>query len=208
MTVEILVKFLENTAKIMNENREYLIALDSVVGDGDLGLTMGDGYQAAYESIKDIDEKDAGKLLYNAGKAMSIKVPSTMGTLMASGFMQAGKALKGKTELSDSDMVTLFASYEEGVQKRGKAEIGEKTFLDGIHPAVEALKKAIEGGESLSTASSKAAEAAEDGFKHTTQMIAKHGRAATRGEASRSLEDPGAAVAKLLLDAFFTTMND
>lgn len=197
-----LIRFLDEVQKLMNEKREYLIELDSVVGDGDLGLTMGDGFTAAYEAVKDGGETDAGKLLYGAGKAMSIKVPSTMGTLMASGLMQAGKRLKGRSELTDSDIAELFEAYEEGVQKRGKAEIGDKTFLDGLHPAVEALKKALEEKCGLSKAAAKAAEAAEEGFKNTTTMIAVHGRAATRGEASRTLEDPGAAVAMLMMQAF------
>lgn len=202
MTCEVLIRFLKESADIMNQNREYLIDLDSIVGDGDLGLTMGDGYQAAYEAVKDSGETDAGKLLYSAGKAMSVKVPSTMGTLMASGFMQAGKALKGKRELSSGDMVEIFAEYEAGVKNRGKAEIGDKTFLDGLNPAVEALSAKVKAGEDIQEAAKAAAGAAERGFENTTTMIAVHGRAAVRGEASRALKDPGAAVAVLLMKAF------
>lgn len=202
MKNDFLIQFLDQVQKLMNENREYLIDLDSVVGDGDLGLTMGDGFTAAYDAVKDGVETDAGKLLYTAGKAMSIKVPSTMGTLMASGLMQAGKVLKGKEELENADIAELFAAYETGVQNRGKAQVGDKTFLDGIHPAVEMLKTSLDEGENLSQAAKKAVCAAEQGFQHTTTMIAVHGRAATRGEASRKLEDPGAAVAVLLMRAF------
>lgn len=194
--------FLKECKEIMGENRDYLIQLDSVVGDGDLGLTMGDGFCAAYEAVADSTEQDVGMLLYQAGKAMASAVPSTMGTLMASGLMQAGKALKGKTDISADGLVELFLAYMEGVQKRGKAQVGEKTFLDGMAPAVEALQRAVMQGEALKAASEKAAAAAEQGFQKTTTMVAVHGRAATRGEASRTLEDPGAAVAMLLMRAF------
>lgn len=206
MDVTFLIRFLEEAAKIMQENREYLIDLDSVVGDGDLGLTMSDGYKAAYEAVKEGTEKDAGKLLYTAGKAMSVAVPSTMGTLMASGFMQAGKVLKGKMELSEHDIEDLFRGYFEGVMNRGKAKIGDKTFLDGLEPAIVALKESLANGDSLKMASEKAANAAQKGFEQTTTMIAVHGRAATRGEASRSLQDPGAAVAALMMKAFMISM--
>ena len=202
MDHNILVSFLKEADRIMNENREYLINLDSVVGDGDLGLTMGDGFKAAYVSTQESSETDAGKLLYGAGKAMSTAVPSTMGTLMASGLMQAGKVLKGKMELGNDDMTALFQGYLEGVMNRGKAKIGEKTFLDGLAPAVEAMKESLAGGENLKEAAKKAAVAAEKGFEATTTMLAVHGRAATRGEASRDLKDPGAAVAMLLMQAF------
>lgn len=207
MKKDFLIIFLEEASNIMNENRDYLIRLDSVVGDGDLGLTMGDGYEAAYETVKEMDETDVGKILYQAGKAMSVKVPSTMGTLMASGFMQAGKALKGKETLEVSDIVELFAAYEQGVQNRGKAQIGDKTFLDGLHPAVEALRMSVEKGESFQEAADQAAKAAQEGFHATTAMLAKHGRAAARGEASKELEDPGAAVAMLLMKAFSLTVE-
>lgn len=202
----ILVDFLKNVRDIMAENRDYLIDLDSVVGDGDLGLTMSDGFAAAYEAVHGSGETDAGKLLYTAGKAMSIAVPSTMGTLMSSGLMQAGKKLRGKTELGLADYTELFEGYAEGVMNLGKAKVGDKTFLDGMVPAVEALKAAKDTGKDIKAAAEDAKAAAEQGFENTTSMIAVHGRAATRGEASRALKDPGAAVAMLIMSAFAQTM--
>ena len=201
MNQQELIAMLERISKIMGRNKNYLIELDSVVGDSDLGLTMTDGFQAAYESVSDGTEPDLGKLLYKAGKTMGNKVPSTMGTLMAAGLMRAGKVLKGKTELSGADVAVLFEAYEAGVADLGKAKVGDKTFLDGFHPGVEVLKAQVEAGASLEEAFGKAAEAAWNGFEHTTTMIAVHGRAATRGEASRSLKDPGAAVAALMMKA-------
>lgn len=199
--METMLRILLAIKETMQENREYLIDLDSVVGDSDLGLTMGDGFAAAYDAVKDKGETDLGKLLYFAGKAMSTAVPSTMGTLMASGWMAAGKALKGETALDTPLMAKLFGAYEEGVAARGKAKVGEKTFLDGIHPAVVALGSAAEQGESMQAAAIAAAAAAKEGFFKTKGMLAVHGRAATRGEASRDLLDPGAAVAMLLFEA-------
>ncbi len=200
------VRYFEELQKIMGENREYLIDLDRVVGDGDLGLTMSDGFLAAYQAVKDSPETDIGKMIYTAGKAMSTAVPSTMGTLMASGLMQAGKVLKGKTEIENEDLATFFMAYEEGVMNRGKAGIGEKTFLDGLDPAVEAMKAAFAAGDSMKTVAEKAVRAAEEGFEKTATMRAVHGRAATRGEASRSLKDPGAAVALLMMQALQRTI--
>lgn len=196
-----IIKLLQAFKDVMSEHREYLIDLDSIVGDGDLGLTMSNGFKAAYESVAEKDEKDIGKILYFAGKAMSTAVPSTMGTLMASGLMNAGKALKGKSELSLVDLAEMFSAYLDGVSGRGNAKIGEKTFLDGLHPAVVSLKESANKNASLSEAASVAYEAAKKGFEDTKTMIAVHGRAAMRGEASRTLEDPGAAVAMLMMRA-------
>ncbi len=189
-------------AELMKANRDYLIDLDSVMGDGDLGLTMSDGFLAASEAIKDSAETDIGKLAYLAGKAMSTAVPSTMGTLMASGFMSAGKALKGMNELDLGGVAAFFKAYLEGVQSRGKAEIGDKTFLDGLYPAAEQLAADAAENISLSEAASKAAAAAHNAFLSTKGMLAKHGRAAARGEKSRELLDPGAAVADLMMKGY------
>lgn len=202
METSYIKKLITKIAEIMEENREHLIALDSVVGDGDLGLTMSDGFRAASDTIDTMDEVDAGKLLYQAGKAMSTAVPSTMGTLMASGLMQAGKQLKGCSELSLQDIVTLFVAYEEGVKHRGKANVGEKTFLDGLDPAVQSLQESITHGDGLVAAANKAYDASVVGYENTATMLAIHGRAATRGEMSRTLKDPGAYVAVLIMKAF------
>ncbi|OOB79449.1 MAG: hypothetical protein BEN18_03960 [Epulopiscium sp. Nuni2H_MBin001] len=191
----------------MQENKDYLIDLDSVVGDGDLGLTMSDGFTAAYKKIKDTTEADIGKTIYQAGKAMSTAVPSTMGTLMASGLMEAGKNLKGKTELDNSDIALLFKSYFDGVAKRGKAKLGDKTFLDGLGPAVDSMNTSVSAGDDLKTMATKAFEAATKGFDDTTKMKAVHGRAAIRGEESRSLQDPGAAVATLIIKALCNSVE-
>ena len=207
METSYLIGLLKEISEIMSENKEKLIAMDGIVGDGDLGLTMSDGFKAAYDAVEDGAITDAGKLLFAAGKAMANKVPSTMGSLMATGLKQAGKDLKGKESLEDGDIVQIFASHEAGVAKLGGAKVGDKTFLDGIHPAVESLQASLDAGESLAEMAGKAAQAAEEGFKATTTMLAVHGRAATRGEASRELEDPGAYVAALILKAFEKSVN-
>ncbi|MFV0503390.1 MAG: dihydroxyacetone kinase family protein [Lachnospirales bacterium] len=206
MNRDFIIKYFYELQKVMEENMDYLINLDSIVGDGDLGLTMSDGFKAAYESIKETNETDIGKILYRAGKSMANAVPSTMGTLMGSGLMHAGKALKNKNYLNEKDIISFFKYYNEGVTHRGKAKIGDKTFLDGMHPAIEAMELALSNEANITEIANTALDFATKGFNNTTTMIAKHGRAATRGKASRSLEDPGAAVAVLMMKAFKETV--
>ncbi len=200
-------KLMQHWAEVMVAHRDYLIELDSHVGDSDLGLTMGDGFTAASRAIADSDETDIGKLAYTAGKAMSTAVPSTMGTLMASGLMSVGKALRGKTELDSQGVADLFQAFFDGVQNRGKAQVGDKTFLDGLYGAVESLKVDAAAGGSMTEAAKRAAEAAHRGFLGTKGMIAQFGRAAGRGEQSRDLLDPGAAVADLLMKGYAEFMS-
>lgn len=207
MDTNYIRKLLDCIADVMQEQKDFLIEQDSIVGDGDLGLTMSDGFKAAAQNARSSSETDAGKLLYMAGKAMSTAVPSTMGTLMASGLMQAGKELKGVIDLYPSHLVQLFDAYEKGVMHRGKAKVNEKTFLDGIDPAIISMKESLNKGEDLKELASKAYEAAKAGYEHTATMLAVHGRAATRGEASRTLKDPGACVAMLMMKAFVNSVQ-
>lgn len=185
--------------RIMEANKSVLTELDSVVGDGDLGLTMSDGFAAAARYAQQSEERDMGRFFYMAGKAMASAVPSTMGTLMASGLMQAGKAFKGRQTLELTEAGVLFQAWYDGVQQRGKAQPGEKTFLDGMAPALAAL---LVGEEPLTTARNALLQA-QQGVQQTATMVAKHGRAAIHGERSRTFVDPGAMVAQLLIQGYF-----
>lgn len=195
------IAFLGELSTIMNEKQDYLIKLDSVVGDGDLGLTMGDGFNAAYNSVVNATESDIGRLLFSSGKAMASAVPSTMGTLMASGLMQAGKIFKGRETIDSNELPKFLCAYAEGVMIRGKAKPGEKTFIDGLLPAIEKMNIAFENGADECKAVEECLAGAIDGYNSTSTMLAVHGRAATRGESSRKLKDPGAAVAVLIIVA-------
>ena len=196
-----VVKMLESISDTMEEHKQELIDLDSVVGDGDLGLTMTKGFAAAFDNAKNSEETDIGKLLYAAGKAMSSAAPSTMGTLMSLGLMGAGKKLKGKAELAKEDIATLLNAYEEAIMAKGKAKLGEKTFLDGFDPGIKAYEVAIANGEGIGAATKKAAEAALEGFHAAKSLLAVHGKPAVKGEASKEMDDPGARVAALIMEA-------
>lgn len=190
---------MEIWAQTMSRERDWLIQLDSVAGDSDLGLTMSDGFRAAADALQGEMPVDLGKAAYTAGKSLAAKVPSTMGTLMASGLMNAGKVLKGTETWDDRQEAAFFQAYFDGVQSRGKAQLGDKTFLDGLYPAVQILSQA----ETITAdVARQAAQAAWQAFENTRGMIAKQGRMAIRGEQSRDMLDPGAAVAALLMKGY------
>lgn len=189
---------IENISKVMVEEKDYLIRIDNILGDGDLGLTMSDGFTAAFEAIESDDEEDLGKLSYKAGRAMMSAVPSTMGTLMGSGLVEAGKRLRDNIDFDEKALLTFLEGYFEGVKKLGKANLGEKTFLDGFYPGLKAYEEALEKNLSLKEKVELAYKAAEEGFRNTKEIKAVHGRAAFYGDKSKQHEDPGAAVAMLI----------
>lgn len=189
---EELTQILDVIVEVMEGAKDELIELDGAMGDGDLGLTMVKGFSAVAEEIRAIDETDMGKIMMKLGMKMNSTVPSTMGTLVSTCFLKAAPAAKGKTELTLVDMVAMGKGAVAGVMDRGKSKPGDKTMLDALHPAVEALSKAAEAGDSLADAWQKAYEAARDGVEQTKSMQSVHGRAAYYQEKSIGRQDPGA----------------
>ncbi len=206
-TIENLKAFIKESSALMEEHKQILIDLDSALGDGDLGLTMTAGFSECVSFLDSSSETDMGKLTAQMGMAMAKKVPSTMGTLVASGFMGSGKAVKGKTELSDADVALFVTGFVEGVMKRGKANPGDRTIVDSLHPAAVAFKEAIDNGESLKDASSKALDKAKEGLDATANMPPKFGRAVYYGDKVLGKIDQGALVGKLIFEGLNKSLN-
>lgn len=192
---------------IMTENREWLIELDGAVGDGDLGITMSTGFKKAYEELLKIEEKDIGKLFIKAGMVFAQTVPSTMGTLMATGFMKGGKAIQGKEEIELNDFGDMLNSFVEGIMARGKSNPGDKTIIDSLYPAAQAVKIAAGNKKTLGEGLKLGYEAAAAGVEETKKMMSKHGRAAYYQEKSIGKQDPGATVGMLFMKAFADYAN-
>jgi dihydroxyacetone kinase-like protein len=186
----------------MISNRDYLIELDGIMGDGDLGLTMSNAFTAAAGETAVTEETDLGKVFTKGGMAMAKAAPSTMGTLMGTGFMRGGKAVKEKTSLDLADMAKFWRGFVEGLMERGKAKPGDKTIVDALEPAAAALEKAAAEGKSLSDGFADAAAAAAAGCERTKTMAAQFGRMAYNQEKSLDKIDPGAVVGSILLKTF------
>lgn len=191
----------------INANNDLLIELDSALGDGDLGLTMSAGFEAAVEALEADAGEDLGKTLMQVGMAVNNKAPSTMGTLISSAILRAARVVKGKAEFDDQDCVEMAKAAVQGIKDRGKAERGDKTILDSLIPAVEALEARLQEGASIKEALEDAAQAAKEGFEATAEMVSQKGRGHYYGEKSRGHKDPGAAVGMLIFEALSQEAN-
>ncbi len=143
---------------------------------------------------------DIGAYLSRAGMTANRAGPSTMGTLIATALMRAGKAVKGKSDLTPADLVAMLSAADQGMQERGKAKPGDKTIIDAIHPAAETFASVIAGGDALQTAGVAALAAAEAGRDSVTPLRSKIGRAGWVGERTEGKVDPGCALFVLVLD--------
>jgi dihydroxyacetone kinase-like protein len=179
------------------ENRAYLTKLDGAIGDGDHGTNMDRGMKKVLERLDATDGDDIGASLKAVGMALVSSVGGAAGPLYGTLFLQMGQATAGRTELDVAGFTEALDAGVQGVIKRGKAEPGDKTMLDALGPALEALRGA--GDEDVAGALQRAAEAAREGMEATVPMVARKGRASYLGERSAGHQDPGATSSHLLL---------
>ena len=202
-----LKKIFSEIKDVMNENKDYLIKLDSAMGDGDLGLTMSNGFSKVNEDLKDFNEDKIGKIFIKAGMVLAEASPSTMGTLIADGLIRGGMVVKDKTEANLSDISLFFSEFVGRIIITGKAKCGEKTLVDSLYPAAKALKESLIKNKNLKDSFKEAYEKAKIGFESTKDLISKYGRAKRYGEKSVGMVDPGAAAGMLFTKAFYDYFN-
>lgn len=209
LTAENLKTFLKNVVAVIEEQKDYLCELDRKLGDGDHGVTMSIGWQAVQGQLEqDLkDEQDCGKICSVTGRTFLSAVGSSVGPLYATGFLRGAKVVQGKSELTDLDLKNFWVAFIEGIKERGKAEVGDKTMVDTLQPALESLQVDFEQSNDFLSAFSKAVTAAEQGMESTKEMLSKRGRSSRLGERSLGTKDPGATSAYFILAAFLKTIQ-
>jgi phosphoenolpyruvate---glycerone phosphotransferase subunit DhaL len=188
----------------MGEHRQELVRLDTAIGDGDHGTNMDRGMRKALEKLDGAEQADPGAVFKTVAMALVSSVGGAAGPLYGTLFLQLGGATAGQAEVDLAGWAAAWRKALEGVQARGKAELGDKTMVDALAPAVEALEQATDFGEGLRAA----AQAAEDGMKATTPLVARKGRASYLGERSKDHQDPGATSTYYLFQSAVEALAD
>jgi len=194
-----VLEWIKLCAGTIAENKDYLVQLDAAIGDADHGANMDRGFQAILNKTQEISDKDIGTIFKTVGMTLLSTVGGASGPLYGTFFLQAGMKTAGKMELSLEDWTIALEAALSGVIMRGKAELGDKTMVDGLTPAVNALKDAVDKKLPIGKALSLSAEAAKQGMEATTPLVARKGRASYLGERSAGHQDPGATSTYLLL---------
>ena len=199
-SVEQLPLLFEGVASMFAEKKEELCEMDAQMGDGDLGLTMDKGYGALPELIRQNAEAgDIGKTLVKAGMKMAGLVPSTMGTLMSSGVMEGGKALKGKSEFGAEELSVYLTAFAAGIQKRGKCSLGDRTILDSVDAGAKKAAEAAASGGTMENVIDAACEGAAQGVEATKSMLPKFGKAAVFASKAAGVPDQGAVAGMYMI---------
>ena len=199
-TTEQLPELFAGVASMFAEKKEELCDMDAKMGDGDLGLTMDKGYGALPQLIKENTEPgDIGKTLMKAGMKMAGLVPSTMGTLMSSGVMEGGKALKGKTEFGAEELSVYLTAFAAGIKKRGKCELGDRTILDSVDAGAKSAAEAAAAGKTMEEVIEAACPGAAAGVEATKDMVPKFGKAAVFAAKAAGVADQGAVAGMYMI---------
>ncbi len=195
-----VIEILRATAEKVVENQHFLTELDNVIGDGDHGINLARGFSEVEKKLPSMKDKDIGAILKATGMTLVSTVGGASGPLYGTAFMQAGKAMAGKSEITMTDFIAVMQAAIEGVMLRGKSTGGEKTMLDAMIPAKEAMAREYAASGDAGAALAAGVKAARDGVEYTKTIIATKGRASYLGERSLGHQDPGATSFTIMLE--------
>jgi dihydroxyacetone kinase-like protein len=195
--VNLVVRTIAQTAV---DNERYFGDLDAVVGDGDFGYSMARGFEQVLAGFDAFDRSDIGTFLKKVAVTITGRIGGTSGPIWGTAFLRAGAVAAGKMALEPADVVAMLRAAVEGIKQRGQAELGDKTLLDALVPATDALERELDAGNGSTAAIQAASVAARAAAEATKDMVARRGRAAYTGERSRGSVDAGATAVAVMLE--------
>ena len=197
--VEAAVKSIAATAL---KNEQYFSHLDSYAGDADFGVSLASGFRVVEQEWTELDRSSIGNFLLKISMIITRNVGGCSGPIWGTGFMRAGALCKERTSITLEELDKMLSASIEGIQKRGGAQLGDKTLLDALIPIRDIVhesagKPDADAREVLQVAT----QVATDAIERTKDWVAKRGRQQFTGDRSRGTPDPG-------IVAIATMMND
>jgi phosphoenolpyruvate---glycerone phosphotransferase subunit DhaL len=195
--IKLVVRTIAQTAV---DNEQYFGDLDAVVGDGDFGYSMARGFEKVLLDWDTIEYNDIGTFLKKVSLIITSRIGGTSGPIWGTAFLRAGTVAGGKQELEGTDVIAMLRAAIEGIKKRGQTDLGDKTLLDALVPAVDQLELALSASADVQAALQQAAAVASERAEATRELIAKRGRAAYSGERSIGTLDAGAVAVAVMFE--------
>jgi dihydroxyacetone kinase phosphoprotein-dependent L subunit len=183
------------------DNEQYFCDLDAVVGDGDFGYSLARGFEKLVEDWDKLEYDDVAGLLKKTAVVLTSRIGGTSGPIWGTAFLRAGTALADKPSPSGDDVVAALRASIEGIKQRGNSDVGDKTLLDSLVPAVDTLERELQAGRPAAEALAAATATAQEAAEATKGMLAQRGRASYSGERSRDSVDAGAVGIAVMFDA-------
>lgn len=208
VTRDEIVRWLEQTAVVLHDNKEYLTQLDSAIGDADHGINMDRGFTKVIEKLPTVADKDIGNILKTVGMTLISSVGGASGPLYGTFYMRGGMAADAKVELTSEDLVAMLQAGVDGLIQRGRASLGDKTMVDVWLPVMDSLKAGLADSQETTAMLTDAVSVADQAMKDTIPMQAKKGRASYLGERSIGHQDPGATSSYLILNELLQAVTN
>ena len=204
-TMDDLDLVIRTMAKTIVENADYFAQLDSIVGDGDFGYSLRNGFEVVASDYDSWDRPTPGAVLKKIGLTISGKVGGVSGPIWGTAFLRAGVTAGDNTELTGEDVIAMLRASIAGIKQRGDSDLGDKTLLDALVPAVDSLEASLADPATAAdhgvAAIQRAADVAVEAAEATKPMVAKRGRAAYTGERSIGSVDAGATAVGVIFQA-------
>ncbi len=207
ITTSQMLQALDTMCDTIEDQKEYLSELDGAIGDGDHGVNMAKCFREVKKKLAESSAEDVGTLLKDVGMVVLNSVGGAMGALYGTFFLKLSQASAGKSEVNLSDLVAMLQTGEQGILDIGKANLGDKTLIDTLSPAVRAIEAAEKEGKKLTGALADFEQAAKVGMKSTREMLAKMGRASRLGERTIGHQDAGATSCYFILRSLASAIS-
>lgn len=195
--LEFVVRSIAQTA--VDNEREFG-DLDAVVGDGDFGYSLARGFEIVLQDWDSFDRTTPAAFLQKVAMVISGRIGGTSGPIWGTAFLRASMAIREREQVTGDDAVAMLRAAAEGIKTRGNSDLGDKTLLDALVPATDALADEVAHGAAGAAAVARMAQVARASADATTSMIAKRGRASYTGERSIGSPDPGAVAIAVILE--------
>lgn len=195
--IEHAIGFINAISRQLSAHRDDLNQLDSALGDGDHGTGISTAFEVAVRAIDAIDYPTLEDVWKTTATVLMNRMGGASGALFGTFFLKGVRFTKDKTCLSKADLNEILLAGLDGVKQRGKSDVGDKTMVDALQPAVEAFI----ASDNLSEGWRQSAIHARQGAESTADLVAKHGRAKFIGERARGHQDAGATTIALMFEA-------
>lgn len=201
ITLDFFIRWFDSLDTVFKNNKEYLTQLDAAIGDADHGINVSRGFSAVAAAIRQKPSEDVSSLFKTVSMTLIRTVGGASGPLLGTFFIKLASQLpEDTTVITSQQFYVAMLAGADGIAKIGKSIANEKTMLDALYPALDAMKQSIQSGKTVSDILTDTANAALAGAEATIPMLATKGRASYLGERSIGHQDPGATTIYLMLD--------